>query len=643
MKHVIVGTAGHIDHGKTELVRALTGVDCDRLDEEKKRGITIDIGFAPLTLDGDVHLGFIDVPGHERFVKNMLAGASGIDVVILVVAADESIKPQTREHFDICRLLGVSGGLVALTKADLADADMREIVALEVRELVKGSFLEGAPVVPVSARTGEGLPRLKAALHDLAIRARDRSSTAFFRLPVDRSFSIKGFGAVATGTLVAGEVADGDEVAVYPHGDRARVRGVQVHGRSVSRATAGLRTALNLQGMDASRIVRGHVLAPPGFMEPSSLLDVDLSLLAGVRTPLEDLGRVRFHQGTSEVLARVKLLGITEIPPGGRACAQLRLETPGLSLPGDRFVIRQYSPMITIGGGIVLDAHPAKHRGAAVEAAERLAALARDGPAALPLYSLEASPTGLTPAELVIRTGWKPSEIARITADLVKAGKAVALGESSPIVLHASWLARHRERALEILGEFHRRNPLMMGLPRQELCEKTIPSGPADMARAVLEKLAGEGLVRLEKELAALASHRLSLSADEQRLMDLLDETYRTAGLNPSTLEEVVDAAKLDASTARRIYHLLLSRGRLVRIKDGRVFHTEPLEVLKAKLWDLRRSRPVIDVAVFKELTGTSRKNAIPLLEHLDAERVTRRKGNDREILPPPGTPAPTG
>jgi len=635
MKHVIVGTAGHIDHGKTELVRALTGVDCDRLQEEKKRGITIDIGFAPLSLMGDVAVGFVDVPGHERFVKNMLAGASGIDLVLLVVSAEESIKPQTREHFDICRLLGVQSGLIALTKADLADEDLRALVALEVRDLVKGSFLEGAPILPVSARTGEGLEELKAALHERALAVSPRSSASFCRLPVDRSFSIRGFGTVVTGTLITGEIRDGEEMEIYPRGIRAKVRGIQVHGAAVASAVAGQRAALNLQGVDAGAVSRGDLLAPPDFMKPSSLHDVELHLLPS-SAPLKDLARVRYHQGTSEALARVKLIGASRVEPGGTAFAQLRLESPGMSLPGDRFVLRRYSPMVTIGGGLVLDAHPEKHRG---EAGERPAALEalRSGAVALAAHALASSPGGMTPGGLVVRTGRSPAEVAAMAADLVRSGRVVAAGDRSSLLLHADWYGRHRARILSLLEEHHRAHPLMVGLPREELRERTLPGEPPETVRFVLEHMAAAGEIRLEKEFAAAASHKVSLGAEEERILGVVESAYLDSGLNPAGLEQIVATHALDAARAQRIYHLLLSRGRLVRIKDGTVFHAETLDRLKKKLWDLRRTKPVIDVAAFKDLTGTSRKNAIPLLEHLDAERVTRRRGNDREILPPPG------
>jgi len=639
MKHVIVGTAGHIDHGKTELVRALTGVDCDRLDEEKKRGITIDIGFAPLAMDGEITLGFIDVPGHERFVKNMLAGVSGIDLVLLVVSAEESIKPQTREHFDICRLLGVERGLVAVTKADLADADMLELVTLEVREFVKGSFLQGAPVVAVSARTGNGLEEIREALRTQALAVRPRSSESFPRLPVDRSFSIRGFGTVVTGTLVAGEMKDGEEIEVYPVGLRARVRGMQVHGKAVTRVTAGQRAALNLQGVDAGAVERGDVVAPPSYMRPSSLLDVELQLLPAA-PKLKDLSRVRFHQGTSETLARVKLLGVAGLEPGGRAFAQLRLETPGMSLPRDRFVVRQYSPSVTIGGGVVLDAHAEKHRGDTSSLPAILEALLTGAAESLAVHALESSPGGVTAADLVVRTGRTPAEIGHVADRLARAGTVVPTGDRAGTLLHARWYERHRQNVLSILAEHHRANPLMIGLAREELRERILPGGAPEIARFVLERMSQAGEVRLEKEIAAAATHQISLGAEEERILDLVESSFRDAGLNPAGLDEIVAGNGLDAARAQRIYHLLLSRGRLVKIKGGTVFHAETLERLKEALWDLRSTRPVIDVAAFKELTGTSRKNAIPLLEHLDAERVTRRRGNDREILPPPGAAA---
>ncbi len=637
MRHVIAGTAGHIDHGKTRLVLALTGVDCDRLSEEKERGITIDIGFAPLRLADDLHVGFVDVPGHERFLKNMLAGASGIDLVVLVVASDESVKPQTREHLDVCRLLGVRTGLVALTKADLADEETRELVTLEVKELVKGSFLEASPVVPVSAVTGEGLGDLRRLLEAAAREVRPRSSTAFFRLPVDRAFSMRGFGTVVTGTLASGSIREGDPVEILPSGRHARVRGLQVHGESRKEALAGQRTALNLQGIDVGEAGRGVVLAPPGAMQPSSMLDVRIQVLGTARGPLKDLSRVRFHQGTSEVLARVKLLQEGPIQPGREGFAQLRLERPGATLPGDRFVLRLYSPMVTVGGGVVLDAHPDKHRGRSSREGERLGHLGDGDPESLLLDLLDRMPGGLPRAEVQRRTGLAVSEAERLSGALSDSGRAVAVGGRDGFLLAAAHHERLRAGAQEILRKFHLEHPLALGMPREELLRRLLPSGEAAVGRFILERLAGEGKIRLEKEVAAAASHEVALGPDEQRISAQLESRFQGSGLNPPTLEEVVRDLGLDPPKAHRIYHLLLSRGSLVRIKDGRVFHTGAIERLKTLLWELRERQPVIDVAAFKELTGTTRKNAIPLLEHMDAERVTRRRQNDREILPRPG------
>ncbi len=646
MKHVIVGTAGHIDHGKTELVKSLTGVDTDRLKEEQERGITIDIGFAPLPLGRDVAgggpevvLGFVDVPGHERFVKNMLAGVWGIDVVLLVIAADESIKPQTREHFDICSLLKVKRGAVALTKIDLVDSDLADLAALEVRDFVRGSFLEGAPIVPVSARTRQGLDRLQEVLLDTARQVEPGRGSALLRLPVDRSFSIRGFGTVVTGTIVSGAIAEGEEVAIYPEGRACRVRGLQVHGGTVRRAGAGNRTAVNLQGVEPASVTRGHVLAPPGALRPSSLLDVRLTLLPGAPAPLTDLSRVRFHQGTSELLARVKLLGAPQVPPGGEAYAQIRLERPGCCLPGDRFVIRRYSPSATIGGGVVLDAQPVKHRGAARP--DLLSSLARleggDATSSLRVF-LESEPLGLSLAGLAVRAGRTLAEVESALAAAIESGHVIRTTEG-PTGFH---LAREAAGALEgrvrqTLASYHRDNPLRPGMSREELREQALRDAAPEVVRFVLERMAAAGTVRVQKDAVSLIAHRVMLSPEDETLMRRLEGAFRGQGLNPPDLEALVQAERLDGRRATRVLHLLLTAGRLVRIRDGKVFHADALEDLTARLWALRAQHRIIDIGSFKELTGTSRKNAIPLLEHLDALKVTRRVGSDREILPPPG------
>jgi selenocysteine-specific elongation factor len=642
-RQIVVGTAGHIDHGKSQLVRALTGIDPDRLKEEKERGITIDIGFANLVLADGTRVGFVDVPGHERFVKNMLAGVGGIDLVLLVIAADESIKPQTREHFDICRLLRIRHGVVVLTKTDLVEPDILDLARLEAREFVSGSFLESAPLVAVSSRTGAGLDDLKAALGEVAAGLASRPAAGLLRLPIDRSFSIKGFGSVVTGTLIAGTIREGDEVAVLPSGMTARVRGLEVFNQSTTAAYPGQRTAVNLQGVDAAEVERGNLLTEPGVLEPSYLLDVSLEVLATAPASLKDLARVRFHHGTLEAMARVKLLEGGAISPGGTAFAQLRLETPVAALPGDRCIIRRYSPPLTIGGGTVLHNLPRKLRPSAPGARERFLRLG-DPSASSQLRALvdEAGPEGLDTAALRSRTGLDQEEIGRHLEVAVRSGDLVALPTHVRRYVAGADYNDLTRKVVATLEEFHRKEALKEGLPREELRTRLFSKSHPDVFRCLLADLAGRGVVRMEKDRVALATHRIALAPKETALMDQIEAAFARGGTNPPDLDEVVAGLKADPGQAAKLYHLLLSRGRLVRIQDGKVFHADALEALKRRLWEQRARRPVIDIAEFKDLSGTSRKNAIPLLEHFDQLRVTRREGNSRVILPPPGPTAPS-
>ncbi len=638
MKHVVIGTAGHIDHGKTSLVKALTGVDTDRLKEERERGITIDIGFAPLRLAPDLTAGFVDVPGHERFIRNMLAGVWGIDLIMLVVAADESIKPQTREHFDICSLLAVKRGVIALTKTDLVEPDLAELAALEVREFVRGSFLDAAPIVPVSSRTGAGIDGLTQALRDGALAVTPGRSSDLLRLPVDRSFSMKGFGTVVTGTLVSGRLDEGEEVAIWPAGTRCRVRGIQIHGDSAESAAAGMRVALNLQGVEAEAAARGDAIGRPGEMAPSHLLDVTLRLLDSAPRPLADMDRVRFHQGTSELLARVRLVGADELAPGDTAFAQLRLEKPGMCLPGDRFVIRRYSPPLTIGGGVVLDAHPAKHRGAGGPGLRgRLERLEKAGPGEALLIHLEGARGGMPLRELARRAGLTVAEAESLLAPHVNEAALVSGSGSQALVISRDAAGGLRDLALAALGSYHKTNPLRPGMPLEELRERALRGVSPAASAFTLERLAASGAARIVKETISLAGHEVTLSPVEQRGIEALEQAFRSDGLNPRTPEEIAAQARVDPRALARMMHLLLAEGKLVRIRDGRVFHARAIDELKSKLWEVRASRRIIDIGFFKELTGTSRKNAIPLLEHLDAAHVTRRIGSDREIMPPAG------
>ena len=641
MRSIIVGTAGHIDHGKTALVRALTGVDADRLPEEKRRGITIDLGFAELELDG-VRVGFIDVPGHERFVKNMLAGAHGIDMVALVIAADEGVMPQTREHFDICRLLDVRHGLVVVTKSDTVDDDLLALVRAEAEELVKGSFLEDAPVLTVSAREGRGLEELKAALAEVALHVPARSAASVARLPVDRSFTMRGFGAVATGTLVAGEIREGDELELLPAGARVRVRGLQVHNARVARAVAGQRTAVNLGGVEAAEVERGMVLAPVGRLRPTQILDAEVSVLKSAPRPLRSRMRVRVHLGAAEVLARLRVLEESgEIAPGASGLAQLRLESPAVALPRDRFIVRSYSPSATVAGGVVLDALAAKHRGREMvaRARERLNALTTaDRATEFTLFVQTAGEQGLRMSELAARTGWTDEVLAEAAKDAVAGGEVI---DAEGVYLAGDSFQNITRAALAAVEEHHRREPLARGLMRETLRERVFSRAAPELFRVVMARLEDSGSIVSEKEVVRASSHKLSLSAEDLALRDRLEKLYAEAALEPPTLDEALERAAAPRTAqarehGRKIFQLLLDDRTLVRVAPDLYFHRPALEHLTAKLLEhAARHEPdrLIDVATFKDLAGVTRKYAIPLLEHFDRERVTRRAGDKRIIL----------
>jgi selenocysteine-specific elongation factor len=633
----IVGTAGHIDHGKTSLVRALTGVDTDRLPEEKERGITIDLGFAGYDLASGVHLGFVDVPGHERFVKNMLAGVGGIDLMLLVVAADESIMPQTREHFDICTLLGVRRGLVALTKIDLVAPDLRDLAELEVREYLDRSPLAVAEVVRVSSRTGEGLDRLRSALaaavHDLP----PREASGPVRLPVDRVFSARGFGTVVTGTLASGMIATGDDLVLYPALRATRARRIEVHGRETAEGRAGERVALNLQGIEAGDVSRGDVVGSPGAFRPSSLIDVRLRLLPSCPAALRDLARVRFHLGTGEALARVRLLSTSPLPAGGEALAQLRLETPQVSLPGDRFILRRYSPATTIGGGVVLDPLPEKHRGAVLPAAARLGQMASSDLAErLVLIAERAGLAGARLEDLRVRCAGSLAQLTASLADAVARRRLEVLGSGErAIYVGAETLARARTALVERLERHHAAHPLEPGMGKEALRTELMRKAPVEVYRHALEALEQDGEVVQEADRIRRAQDTVRLSEPDRAESDRLERLFRGAGLDPPAAEGVLRGAGVDAARTEAVFHLLLRQGRLVRLKGGVVFHAEALAELRQRVLNFAKRSETIDIGEFKALSGTTRKNAIPLLEYLDAERVTRREGDRRRILPP--------
>ena len=616
MKHIIVGTAGHIDHGKTALVKALTGIDADRLEEEKRRGITIDLGFAHLQLTPSLRLGFVDVPGHERFVKNMLAGVGGIDLVLFAIAADESIKPQTREHFDICRLLEIPRGVIALTKADLVDDEILALVRAEVQELVAGSFLEGAPMVPVSSVTGAGLEELRKELARVAAEAPEKDASGHFRLPIDRVFTVKGFGTVATGTLVSGSVAKEQEVELYPAGRRLRVRGVQVHGTSARRAVAGQRTAVNLADIEPAELARGDVLSEPGVFRAVKQVDCRLQLLPTAK-PLKHRAPVHFHSGTAEIEAEVRLLeGTAPLRPGGAAYVRLLLRDAALLLPGDRFIIRMFSPVVTIGGGVVLDVGAAGKAArarlevlASADAAERIALLVRE------------TPFGMGMAGLVARTGLVEPEIAAAAAR----APLITIWQPQPWYVDRTWFQAARERMVETVREFHRKNPLQPGIAKPDLRPPGAPPFVLDALLADAKEIVAEG------DTVRLRGHTLVLNQDERQARAAIEGAFQQAGLAVPAVAQVLAKSGVEPARARSLLQILLREKQLVRINDELVIHHSAIEELRRMLAARKPAR--FNVGTFKEWTGVSRKYAIPLLEFLDRERITRREGEERLIL----------
>ena len=640
--NIIVGTAGHIDHGKTALVKALTGVDADRLPEEKQRGITIDLGFAELDL-GAVRVGFVDVPGHERFVKNMLAGASGIDIVAFVIAADAGVMPQTREHFEICRLLETKGGLIVLTKTDLVDEELLELVKLEVAELVENSFLENAPLISVSAKTGDGIAELKQALEELALQIPARKNETVARLPIDRSFSVKGFGSVVTGTLISGEINEASEMEILPLERKVRVRGTQTHGKAVKTVHAGQRAAVNIGGIEHAEIERGMILTTPDVLRPTQIFDSQIEVLKDAKRGMKSRQRVRIHIGTLEALARLQILNkANEIARGEADFVQIRLEIPVVAIPGDRFIIRSYSPQVTIAGGKILDALAVKHRRKDLENIRRYlhdlieAGRKNDKAKQVKLFLETANEDGLTFAELQARTGWR-DEILRnaLTENIEK--KAII--EAEKFYVARTPFENLKAKTLAEIENHHRLEPLTKGIFRETLREKIFAHLAPDVFKTALAGLEKDDKISAEKDFVRANSYNQELSAEETKVREKLSKIYSEARLEVPTLEnslrESIKGTKILPEHARKIFQLLLNSGEIIKVTEDFYFLKTEVDGLIGKVKNFASKSPerLIDVAEFKDLAGFSRKYAIPLLEYFDRERLTRRAGDKRLIL----------
>jgi selenocysteine-specific elongation factor len=631
-QHFIIGTAGHVDHGKTALIRALTGAETDRLREEQERGMSIDLGFADFTLPSGRHAGVIDVPGHERFLKNMLAGAGGIDLVVLVIAADEGVMPQTREHLDILHVLQTRQGVVAITKADLVDPEWLELVQEDIREVLRGTFLEQAPMVPVSSITGEGIPELKALLDRMAGEVQTRTIVGPWRLPVDRAFTIGGFGTVVTGTLIAGVARVGDRVVVVPRGAETRVRGLQVHGKSVEFAEAGSRVAMNLAGLERENIERGDVAAPPGAYGSTLALDARLDVLGSCPREVKNRTRVRVYLGTAEVLARLNLLDADQIEPGGSGLVQLRLETPTVAAKGDRYVLRFYSPMETIGGGSVIDPSPPRHRRFDPVVLANLGVKERGTPDELVAEAVQrAGLAPVAPAAVGQQLGMPVDEVRSLIEALKERGELVPItGET---VLHRHRLDAAEHQVTGILSGHHEAQPMRAGMSREELRSRLSRQMDAKGFSLVLDRLEAAGRVISEGGRVRLAGHEPRFTPEQERIREALEAGLLADPFNAPFYDEIRAAASLPARPAQEVWDALIDNGVIVRITADVFLHRRAVEQAVERVRAYLREHKQMTAAQFRDMLGTSRKYAVPLMEYLDAQRVTRRLGDVRELF----------
>jgi len=633
LKQIILGTAGHIDHGKTSLVKALSGTDTDRLKEEKERGITIELGFASLDLPGGQHVGIVDVPGHEKFVKNMVAGATGIDMVAMVIAADEGIMPQTREHMEVCSLLEIKYGLVVLTKIDLVDSEWLELVTEDIREFTEDTFLEDAPVVPVSSSTNEGIPELISELGNLAENIPESLSLGMFRLPVDRVFSMKGFGTVITGSLISGQVSTGDSVMLYPSMVDAKVRGIQVHGKSVDTALSGMRTAINFQGLEKSVVNRGDVLSPLNALKPSYMVDVTFNFLKSNNKPIKNRTLVRFHSGTSEVMGNLILLDRDELEPGDTAVAQLRLDNRVVLVKDDRFVVRSYSPVRTIGGGQVLNPIPAKHKRFNSEVVQGLNGIAEsDEAGVIDFHVKQNGYTGVYFADLKLMTNLSDKKLQSAVTKLLSDNSIVQVDKENRVYIHKETFRQLEKEISDRLSAYHDAKPLKEGMPREELKSKLPRGVGAKTFNLILERMTKTEIIVHDKNMVRMANHTVSLQVDQDDIRKKIIASYKDSGLTPPYFKEIQKTLDIESSAARDVMALLVDTSEIIKIKEDLYFHKDAVEELKGRLVEFLTNNKEISTPQFKDMTGASRKYVIPLIEYFDAKNVTIRVGDNRRL-----------
>jgi selenocysteine-specific elongation factor len=631
MKHFIIGTAGHVDHGKTALIKAITGIDTDRLKEEKERGISIELGFASLTLPNGQTFGIVDVPGHERFIRNMVSGASGIDMVIMVIAADEGVMPQTREHLHICSLLGIKKGLVALTKIDMVTDEWLDLVKDDIHEFLKGTFLEPSPVIPVSSTTGAGLEPLLDALGRVASEIEGGADAGIFRLPVDRAFTMKGFGTVVTGTLISGDIRLGEEVEILPTGVTAKVRGIQIHNQSATVAEAGQRTAINLQGVEKDTIVRGDVLARPRTLKPSSRLDVYMQYLSNNSRRLKNRNLVRFHVGTNEVIGRIILLDREDMEPDAKAPAQVVLESPLVAMARDRFVIRSYSPVTTIGGGIIADPFPKKHKRNSKKVIHEIDLLHSGSDTERVAIIVERSGIdGIDISELEMRTGIHQNILKSVLNSLSSKRQVVVLDIDESRVISSSIYQSLQGRILLEMRAYHERYPLKEGISKEELRSTAGQFARPKLFNMAVRELEKRGDIVVDRESVRLSGHRVDLKGELEDLRSKIAQIYMDAGLTPPSIKELMEKYTGQKGLAESVINVMLKEGSLIKINEDLYFHKEVLNKLREDYKNLLTRDGKATPASMKELTGLSRKFIIPLMEYFDLTKLTIRAGDHR-------------
>ncbi|PHR28984.1 MAG: selenocysteine-specific translation elongation factor [Desulfotalea sp.] len=639
MREIVLGTAGHVDHGKTSFIRALTGFETDRLKEEKRRGITIELGFAYLDLECGHRVGIVDVPGHEKFVKTMVSGVSGIDILAFIVAADEGIMPQTVEHFEICRLMGVRQGIIIVTKKDLVDPEWLDMVNEEIQDFCSGSFLEDATLINVSSTTGDGIDLVRDEIDRLVKAHNFHEAFGPFRLSADRIFAIKGFGAVVTGTSISGRTSVGEDLRIYPTDRVAKIRGIQVHSAAVDQVEAGHRTAINLQGVSKSEIERGMVLAPDNTLSASYMLDCQFFYLASNIKPLKHRARVRVHLGTAEVIARISLLDRDELQPGDEVPIQLLLEEKAVVWPGDRYVIRSYSPVATIGGGAVLGNVSSRKRKRLLPRDRKynqdMYVTLRDGSIedkAL-FYLKESRELGLTAGELGIRLGLFGKHLKKALQDPISTKKMVVVDSASQRYVIVEIADDIKNLFVEYLKEYHRTNPLQQGLVKEELRTRLGREIDQKVYNYCMHDLIRKGVVVQEESVVRMAGHEVALKADEQQLRKDLDIWFGTRGLSTPTIKETMEHfEEYPVKLVKEVIGLDIRDGKIIKVSESLYYSKEILEPLIDSVKKHIETNGEIDAPAFKELTGLTRKFSIPILEYLDRVKITMRIG-DKRIL----------